>query len=258
MVQENSFDGAWSKADVAGHPVSVFEPANPSPHGFAVVYLHPVGCEDLADNPVFSAELARHGLRTIAPHTGESWWCDRVFAPFDSERTPESYVLNDVLAEMADWWDVRPPQIGLLGVSMGGQGVLRWSYKYPDRFPVVAAISPAIDYHLWLERPMPQPQITPALRQLYRDAEDARQDTATLHIHPLNWPRHQYFCSDPLDHWHESADRLHMKLSSLGIPHEYDLTTEAGGHSWDYFDAMAPGAIEFVAESLDKERLRVH
>ncbi len=258
MVQENSLDGAWSTAEVAGHPVSVFEPTDPSPHGFAIVYLHAAGCEDLADDTIFSRELGRHGLRAIAPHTGESWWSDRVFATFDTERTPEAYVLEDVVTAAATWWGVRPPQIGLMGVSMGGQGVLRLSYKHPDRFPVAAAISPAIDFHLGLQRSMPQPKIAAALRQMYRDAEDARQDTATLHIHPLNWPRNQYFCSDPADHWHESAERLQMKLSSLGIPHECDLTTEAGGHSWDYFHAMAPGAIEFVVRSLEKERLRVH
>ena len=61
---------------------------------------------------------------------------------------------------------------------------------------------------------------------MYRDAEQARQDTATLHIHPLNWPRHQWFCCDPADYrWHDSADRLRMKLYSLGVPYECDLET---------------------------------
>lgn len=257
MVLKIEEDGAWSEATVAGHAVSVFEPAEPSPHGFTAIYLHAVGCEDLADDPVFTAELARHGLRAIAPNGGESWWCDRLFDPFDAERTAEAFVVDDLLAAAAEWWGARPPRIGLLGVSMGGQGALRLAYKHPDRFPVAAAISPAIDYHQWLERTMPQGEITAALRALYRDAEDARQDTATLHIHPLNWPRHQFFCCDPADHWHASADRLQMKLYSLGIPHECDLTTEAGGHSWDYFHSMAPLAIEFVAERLEQERLRI-
>ena len=96
------------------------------------------------------------------------------------------------------------------------------------------------------------------LSAMYRDAEEARQDTATLHIHPLNWPRHQFFCCDPADErWHDSADRLHMKLFSLGIPHEYELETTAGGHSWEYFEHMAPRIFEFLAQGLESERLRV-
>ena len=90
------------------------------------------------------------------------------------------------------------------------------------------------------------------------DAEDARQDTATLHIHPLNWPRHQFFCCDPADvRWHESADRLHMKLYSLGVLHECDLETESGGHGWSYYDHMAEAALGFIVERLEQERRRI-
>ena len=94
--------------------------------------------------------------------------------------------------------------------------------------------------------------------QMYGDPEAARQDTATLHIHPLNWPRHQFFCCDPEDYrWWESADRLRMKLYSLGVPHVCDLETTGGGHGFDYYNKMAPRAIEFIVERLGQERRRV-
>jgi len=50
---------------------------------------------------------------------------------------------------------------------------------------------------------------------------------------------------------------LHMKLASLGVPHEHDLTTTAGGHGFVYYDAMAAIVIGFLAERLERERLRV-
>lgn len=253
MVQKKVAGGAWSSRSIAGHAVSVFQPEAPHPRGLAAIYLHAVGCEDLADDDVFSAEFARHGLRVIAPHTGESWWCDRVFAEFDPQQTAERYVVDDVASAAAEWWGVRPPAIGLLGVSMGGQGALRLAYKHPDRFPVAAAISPAIDFHEWLQQPTHQQEITAALEQLYRNADDARQDTAPQHIDPVAWPRHQFFCSDPADHWHASVERLRQKLASLDIPHQCDLTTAAGGHSWEYFHAMAPRAVEFVVQRLERE-----
>jgi hypothetical protein len=93
---------------------------------------------------------------------------------------------------------------------------------------------------------------------MYPDPEAARQDTAILHVHPLNWPRHQFFCCDPDDYrWWESADRLRMKLYSLGIPHERDLETTGGGHGFDYYNRMAGRAIKFLADKLDEERRRI-
>src|SRR5262249_55494698 len=96
------------------------------------------------------------------------------------------------------------------------------------------------------------------LAEMYADREAARQDTATLHVHPLNWPRNIWFCCDPADvRWHESAERLRMKLAALGIPHEVDLDTTGGGHGFDYYNRMAERAIGFIAARLDSEQARV-
>jgi len=86
---------------------------------------------------------------------------------------------------------------------------------------------------------------------MFASKESARQQTATLNVHPLSWPKHQFLCCDPQDeYWFEGTDRLAMKLSSIGIPFERDLTTTAGGHSWAYFERMAAPALEFLAKSL--------
>jgi S-formylglutathione hydrolase FrmB len=128
---------------------------------------------------------------------------------------------------------------------MGGQGALRLAYKYPHEFPVVAAISPAIDFQIRFD------EGDEIIQAMYADAEAVRQDTATLYVHPLNWPRHQFFCCDPTDsRWIESAERLQMKLQSLGIPHECDLGTEAGGHGFTYYNQMAKRVIDFLMEGL--------
>jgi S-formylglutathione hydrolase FrmB len=245
--------GQWSHVDVAGHLCRLFEPAVPSPHGFVVIYLHCSHAASLAGYPAFVREFERHGLRVIEPVTGQSWWTDRVWPEFDPQISAEAYVVDRVVPYVAECWDARPPRLALLGVSMGGQGALRMAYKHPDVFPTVAAIAPAIDYQKRIEE-----GVDPGLDFMYRDAEDARQDTATLHIHPLNWPRNQFFCCDPADtRWHDSADRLRMKLWSLGVPYECDLETQAGGHSFEYASHMAERAVGFLARRLEQERLRV-
>lgn len=244
--------GKWQTETVAGHTCHVYEPAAGSEHGYTVLYLHGVHLGMLHDYPGFAELFDEHGLRAVCPVTERSWWTDRIFQEFDPQLSAEAYLHREILPYIERRWGIRPPRIGLLGTSMGGQGALRQAYKFPNVFPVVAAISPAIDYHLRHE------QGDPTLTQMYRDSEDARQDTAILHVHPLNWPRHQWFCCDPADEtWWDSADRLRMKLWSLGVPHECDLETTGGGHGFEYYQRMGPTAIQFLVERLERERLRL-
>lgn len=244
--------GSWSEIDLAGHPADVFEPDRPGPRDLVVLYLHGVHLQRLVDNATFSGLFARHGLRVVSPHAGPSWWVDRICPEFDAARTPERHIVEHVLPWIAERWGVKPPRIALLGTSMGGQGSLRLAFRYPRLFPVVAAIAPAIDFHKRID------DGDPVLSRMYADTEAARQDTATLHVHALNWPRNIWFCCDPIDYrWHDSADKLRMKLFSLGIPHEHDLETSAGGHGFEYYNHMAPAAVQFILGRLTAEERRV-
>jgi len=237
---------------VAGHTCDIYEPHAPSPRGYVVIYLHGVHLNCLNDKPAFIDEFDRHGLRVVCPRTERSWWTDKICPEFDPTITAERYVVEHVTDWIGEHFGAQPPRIALLGTSMGGQGALRMSFKHPRLFPVAAAISPAIDYHLRFD------EGDETLGLMYPDEEAARQDTATLHVHPLNWPRNIWLCCDPADlRWHESAERLRMKLSALGIPHECDLETSGGGHGFEYYSRMASKAIGFIAARLEAERLRV-
>lgn len=243
--------GTWTEETVGGHRCDVFEPAAPGERQFIVLYLHGVHLQRLTDKQAFVEQFERHGLSVVAPMTKATWWSDRVSPHFDPQISAVEHLFENILPFIKQRWGVEPPGIGLLGTSMGGQGALRLSYKHPTIFPVVAAISPAIDYQLRYDD-------DEILQDMYVDAEDVRQDTALLHIHPLNWPRHQFFCCDPQDYrWWESADRLRMKLWSLGVPYESDLETSAGGHGFEYYNAMAERAVSFLADRLDQERRRI-
>ena len=236
--------GTWRAVEIAGKTADVFEPHRSAAGGRAVLHLHGHGLETLKDNPAFSAELERHGLRAICPHGQRSWWTETLCGEFDPETSPLKFLTAQVVPWIEAHWDVRPPGIGLTGISMGGQGVLQLAYRRAREFPVVAAISPAVDFHNWIGQGLP-------LDEMFRDREAARQQTVTLRIHPLSWPKHQLLLCDPTDEeWFEGAERLAMKLSSMGIPFESDFQTSAGGHSWGYFNSMAERAIGFVAEHI--------
>lgn len=242
----------WSRVQIAGHDADVFEPpvafssagASTSRPAYAVLFLHGVGQETLAESEVFSRLLEEYRLPCVSPHGKYTWWSDRISREFDAALTAEQHLLTNVVPWIESRWGVQPPRIGLLGISMGGQGALRLAFKYPERFPVVAAIAPAIEYHAFYGRGL-------SLDEMYDSKEQCRQDSATLHVRPDSYPASIFFCVDPADaDWHRGADRLHEKLRALGIVHNCDLATRRGGHSWEYFDAMARPALQSLREGL--------
>ena len=139
----------------------------------------------------------------------------------------------------------------VLGISMGGQAALRLSFKFPETFAVVASLSSAIEYHELYGQGTP-------LDDMYDSKEQCRQDTALMHIHPSQFPPHIFFCIDPEDFkWYRGNDRLHEKLNALGVPHAIDFSTQAGGHTWDYYNHMADRAVRFLCAGLEQESRRL-
>ena len=235
---------------VAGHRCHLFEPTQPNPHGSTIVFLHDVDGAGLHHRAAYLDQFQKHGLPCIAPISGRSWWTERVWSGFDCAISAEQYVIEHVMDDVAQRWNSRPPHVAVLGIGMGGQAALRLAFKYPNRLPIAVAVAPALDYQLayYDEEEM-------ALPAIYAEPEAARQDTAILHVHPLNWPRNIWFAADPADdRWYSGAERLKMKLSALGIPHDADLET---GSSANYAELMAPAAVSFAVERLDRERRRV-
>jgi S-formylglutathione hydrolase len=242
-------NGAWSEVEIAGKTADVYESSD-KPR-FGVLCLHGLSGRTLRDRPAFTKFFDELGLGCICPHGKQSWWADRLCPDFDPQRTAEQYLLNHVLPYFHQRWGLPARAVGLLGNSMGGQGALRLAFKHPHLFPVVAALSPAIEYHQRYGQGTP-------LDDMYDSKEQCRQDTAPMHIHPVIYPPHLFFCIDPTDaEWFRGCDRLHEKLAALGVPHEYDLTTRAGGHSWEYNEHMADRAVRFLAHGLEQESRRL-
>lgn len=243
--------GEWSQVEINGKLADVYEPQNRRASGEVIMHLHGHGLTTIKDNVAFSTELERHGFPAICPHGQRSWWLDVICDEFDQQMTPVTHLKEQIFPYIKERWDCEPPKIALMGISMGGQGVLQLSYREPQLFPVVAAISPAVDFHNWYGAGYP-------LDKMFSAQEPARQETVLLHIHPLNWPRHQLFVCDPADtEWFESSDRLAMKLSSSGISFETDFASSNGGHCWEYFDTMANKVVEFISQGMKAESRRV-
>jgi S-formylglutathione hydrolase len=240
--------GSWSRLDVAGKPAEVYEP--PGQPRFGVLFLHGLDNVTLRDDPIFTPLLAEGLLACVCPSGGPSWWTDRPCPDFDASLTAEAYLLQHVVPYFRSRWGLEPRSLGLLGVSMGGQAVLKLAFRHPQVLAVVAALSPTLDYHELYGQGTP-------LDVMYDSKEQCRQDTAPLHVQPGHTPAHLFYCIDPDDPWLPGSDRLRDKLIALGAPHEADLTTRAGGHSWDYFYRQAGRAVEFIRQGLEQQSRRL-
>ncbi len=230
----------WKRHVTDGRNVEVFRPKNSVAPSQAVLFLHGHGRVMLNENLHFSRLFQDHNLAAVCPDGQRSWWLDVLCEEFDSQRTPQQWLIETIVPFIETELGISCPNIALLGVSMGGQGALHLAYRYSSRFPAVAAISPAVDFFQLYGSGLP-------LDQMFPDVEAARQASVVLNLQPLAWPRYQFFCCDPSDtEWFDGCARLAMKLSSSGIMYERDLETSGGGHSWDYFNLMAPKAISHI------------
>lgn len=235
---------AWSSDTLSEKPADIFIPdGSESPTG-AVVFLHGYDGVTIRDNPAFSAELQQHRLACVCPHGPQCWWTDRLFEPFDVAISPIEYLAQQIPEYCRNRWGFESDRIGLTGVEMGGQGALQLAYRRARKFTIVAAISPKIDFETWYGHGT-------SLDQIFPNREAARQATATLHIHPLDWPKHQLLLCDPADHYCiDGVITLASKLSSTGIPFDSDFQTTHGGFGWAYANAMAATAIGYIASHM--------
>ncbi|MEP3482172.1 MAG: alpha/beta hydrolase-fold protein [Fuerstiella sp.] len=240
----------WSQQILAGRPTDVFVPKTVMQPKAAVLFLHGHGGIGLTANEVFTELLEQHGLAAICPAGAQAWWLDHVCTDFDPNISPMDWIVEQLLPVIETEFGITERRTALLGVSMGGQGALQMAYRHPLKFPIVAAISPAIDFHQLHGMGLP-------LDQIFANSEDARQATAVLNLNPMNWPRHQWFCCDPSDvDWIDGNRRLAMKLSSSGILHERHFETTFDdpetAHSWTYFNAVAKQAFGHISSGLGK------
>jgi S-formylglutathione hydrolase len=234
--------GSWSVLRAAGRDVDVFTPSG-SRRG-AAIFLHGADLKTFQRNGPFEAAFSEQGLLVACPRGGQCWWLDQKCRAFGTDTTPLAFVRDSVCGLLENEFGLSPPTIGLTGIGMGGQGALNLSFRHARQFPVVAAISPDVDFHQWHGRGLP-------LDEMFDSPEAARQQTATLHLHPLNWPPHMLIVCDPADRaCFDGTERLVSKLRSTGIPFEADLDTRGGGHSCSYFERMIPRVARFLGEHL--------
>lgn len=237
---------SWGQALIGSKLADVFTPEGIVHPSGVVLFLHGYDGVTIANNPAFTAALQGNQLAALCPQGPHCWWTDAVYTPFDPQRSPIEFLAEEIPAFCQQTWEIEPPKVAVCGVEMGGQGALQLAYRHARQFPIVVAISPKVDFESWWGHGT-------TLDEIFPDRESARQRTATLHIHPLNYPKHQFLLCDPADHYCvDGVITLTSKLSSSGIPFDHDLETTHGGYGWNYADAMASRSIGYIATAFGK------
>lgn len=133
-----------------------------------------------------------------------------------------------------------PQRIGTMGISMGGYGALLLAEKYPDLFPAVAAISPAV----WTT----YAQARGANAGAYASAEDFTSDDAVTHAPSLAGTAVRV--ASGLD------DPFHPGVVALAraLPKSAVVELSSGCHTGSFFTAQEPPSLEFLGDHLPAVR----
>jgi hypothetical protein len=229
--------GRWETTRLAGHAVDVFTPE--TARDDAVLLYLPAADERASHRKSLIEALSQFPLPAVSPAVSGTWWLDLVEPAFDAALPALRWLTDHVVPFIDKTFGVRPPAVRLLGCEVGGQGVLQLAYRRPREFPVVAAIDPAIDFHELFGSGTP-------LDELFATREAARQQTALLRMQGVGWPRRQLLLADRRNAWFDGADRLDMKLRSMGIPLTSDFSTSSAGDGTAFFDRHVARAVEFL------------
>lgn len=203
----------WTEVNIGGKVVDWFAPERPIG---ALLCLHDRDGRTLPNyHPSPASRFA-----IACPRGGEGWWTDRIWPGFDEKMSVERWLLSVLVPELKLRWPDVP--LAIAGVGMGGLGALRIAFKHPEVFPIITALDAAVDCHDLYHEGTP-------LDEIYSSREHCRQDSPVLHISPVQQPRHICFAWNRNGRWERGNDRLHEKLTALGIAHSTATTEHEPG-----------------------------
>ena len=228
----------WDRIAIAGKAVDVFASGSAFPR--ALLYLHDRDGTTPATNPTFTDQFRSRQLACLAPITGPSWWANRICPRFDPGLSAERFLLEHIAPWLTAHWGLEAGAIAVAGVGMGGQGAVRLGLRHPSRFPIVASLNGAFDFHELFGR-------GGSLDEMYTSREEARQDTAILQVPPHDWPPSIWFSCSFASPWYRGNDRLHEKLTAMGVPHtvRFDEAVDV------------PAMLDFLGAALTRESKRL-
>src|SRR5271168_2140722 len=191
----------------------------------------------------------------VAPDGGRSFYINSR----DGKVRYEDFFVREFLPYIESHYRVRAERKsrGVMGVSMGGYGALRFALKYPDLFVAVSAHSPALIEtlpNIKVSRDQAE-AVAEVLGKAFGSKVDAafweRESPFTI---VKDGPRpvglQIYFDCGTDDEFgfNKGAAQFDQLLTARGIAHEFHLYP--GGHDWGYFAEHLPASFAFQSRAF--------
>jgi len=191
----------------------------------------------------------------VAPDAGRSFYINSR----DGKVRYEDFFVREFLPYIESHYRVRAERKsrGVMGVSMGGYGALRFALKYPNLFVAVSAHSPALIEtlpNIKVSRDQAE-AVAEVLGKAFGSKVDAafweRESPFTIvKDEPRPAGLQIYFDCGTDDEFgfNKGATQFDELLNAHGIAHEFHLYP--GGHDWGYFAEHLPASFEFQSRAF--------
>lgn len=174
------------------------------------------------------------------------------------EAAIETYFIKEFITYLKSLSIVDPDRLGVLGLSMGGHGSLTLTLKHPELFRAVGSMSGITDLAVHAGNSHPVNRQLKIDRVLGPAGPEGRAwaPHSAMTLTRQNQPA---LAGKPTIITVSSGDRLtlaenrayHQLLNDLELEHVY--REDPGGHDWDYWAAVLPIQVEFLAKALRED-----
>ncbi|HEU4479095.1 MAG TPA: alpha/beta hydrolase family protein [Pyrinomonadaceae bacterium] len=202
------------------------------------------------------ALYATHYDLFIVMVEGENgWYTDSATVPNDKF---ESYILQELMPDVEKRFRVNAERDGraIAGLSMGGYGALKFGFKYPGRFGMVASMSGALGAASWTDSDLKNLE---AIRQSLLKTLGPRGSSTRLQNDLLKLTREVsadgikllpviYLDCGTEDRLFPTNRSYADLLVERKIPHEFRQLP--GNHSWPYWDQQVREILSLAATRL--------
>jgi len=193
------------------------------------------------------------GVLIVCPEGGNaSWYFD---SPVDQKMKYETYISTEVpgYIDSAYRTIANRNYRAITGLSMGGHGALFIAWKHAEVFSAAGSMSGVVD----LSEVKNKYDINKLLGDTLHFADNWKKYSVLNVVETKPADSLALVIDDGIsDNFIEGNRRLHQKLISLKIPHEY--IERPGNHSWDYWRYAVHFQLLFFKKYFTSNTMKRH
>lgn len=185
----------------------------------------------------------------------DGWYTDSATVPADKF---ESYILQELIPDVEKRFRVSTEREGraIAGLSMGGYGALKFGFKYPTRFAMVASMSGTLGAASWTDAELKNLElIRQTLLKTFgpagsatRTQNDLIKMTREVSADGIKALPAIYLDCGTEDNLFPANRGYADLLVEKKIPHEFRQL--AGSHNWQYWDHQIQEILSMAAQRL--------